>query len=118
MDLRVLRVLEPLIILPLYRLSAVGAYADDGDGALKGFLQVVDVVLEGLGELGGRGHLGEVCLPAGDFLVDGLPAFGVVGHLGSADAVLLVGNASLDGLEGVEHVALHHDEVGDTVNHD
>ena len=108
----------PIRLLALDGLGAVGAYADDGDGALEGFLQVVDVVLEGLGELIGRGHLCEVGLPTGKFLVDCLPTLGVVGHLGGAHAVLLVCHACLDGGEGVEHIALHHDELGDAVYHD
>ena len=31
---------------------------------------------------------------------------------------MLVGNASLDGIESVEHIALHHDQLGDAVHHD
>lgn len=85
-------------------LGAVGTYADDGDGALQLLLEVVDVVLEALGELGGCGELGQVGLPPWYVFVDGLPAFGVVGHGGGAYAVFFVGDAGAYGVEGVEHV--------------
>ena len=98
-------------------LGAIGAYADDGDGALEVLLQIVDVGLEAWGKLGGCGELGQIGRPAWYVFVDGLPTFGVVGHGGGAYAVFFVGYAGADGVEGVEYVGLHHDELGHAVDH-
>ena len=97
---------------------AVGTYRHDADGGAGGLLDVGDVVGKGTGELGFGAHLGEGRVPAGHFFVNGFPACRVVGHIGDGYAVFRVGGAYLDGLETVEHVALHHHEVRHAVDHD
>ena len=63
---------SPLIVISLNRLIAVGTYRYDLDGYLQLLLEEADVVVEFLGELVLRGHLGHVALPSGKFCVDGL----------------------------------------------
>ena len=99
------------------RCVAVGTDGDNLDGCLQGLLEVVDVCLEGGGEIFLLAQVAQRCLPSWEFLIDGLPSFGVVGHFGGRHAVFGVGGADLDGVEAVEHIALHHDEVRDAVYH-
>ena len=60
----------------------------------------------------------EIGLPAWQCLINSFPAFCVVRHLVSNNAILLVLCANLNLLEAVEHVAFHHDELSDAVYHD
>ena len=100
-------------------MSAVGTNADDLDGGLQFLLKEGDVVTEGLGELGLGGELRHVGLPAGEFLIDGLDAlFDVIGEVAGEDTVDLIGGTCLDGVEAIEDVGLHHDELGDAIDHD
>ena len=93
--------------------------ADDTDGGLQLLLKEADVVLEGLGELVLTGETGHVLLPAGQLLIDRFDALlDVIGEVADELTVLLVGHAGLDGVEAVEDVALHHDELRHTVDHD
>ena len=98
-------------------LCSVGTYADDGDRCPCGFFNVGDVVLEFLGELTFTCHLGEIGLPSWQSLIYSLPALSIIRHLISCDAVLGVLGADFNLGEGVEHIAFHHDKLGDAVYH-
>ena len=98
---------------------AVRTDRDDSDGRLKEVLEEFDIVFECLWELVFGSKLGHVGLPTGEFFVDGLNVVDRVGELVGHGAVLqLIAHASLDGVETVENIALHHDELGDSVDHD
>ena len=97
---------------------AVRTYGYNLDGRVRCLFDVGNVVLERFREILLFADVREGSVPSGEFLVDGLPAFSVVGHVGGRFAVLGVGGAYLDGGESVEHVSLHHHEVGHTVDHD
>ena len=95
------------------------ADADRGDRAVGGFLDEVDIGTGGLGEVLKGAGAGDVLLPAGHVLVDGL---GVVevglarGKLGHPLAVDLVGDADRDLLEGAQHVEFGEKEIGEAVH--
>ena len=100
-------------------LCAVGADGDNLDGSLQLFFEERYVSVEFFGEFGFVGHAGHVGLPSGQLHVDRLYTLGdVVGEVVNLFTVHLVGYACLDGLKLVEHVALHHNQLGDTVYHD
>ena len=100
-------------------MSAVWTDADNLNGCLKFFFQEGDVVAELFGELGLGGELRHVGLPAGEGLIDGLDAgLDVIGEVAGELAIHLIGGAGLDGVEAIEDVGLHHDELGDTIDHD
>ena len=100
-------------------MSAVGTDADDSNGCLKFFFQEGDVVAELFGELGLGGELRHIGLPAGEGLIDRFDArLDVVGEVAGELAVHLISCACLDGVEAIEDVGLHHDELGDAIDHD
>ena len=100
-------------------LCTVRTNADNFDGCFELLFQEGDVVLELLGELVLGGELRHVGLPAGEGLVDGLDAMlDVIGEVASLYTINLIGGAGLDGVEAIEDIALHHDELGDTIDHD
>ena len=100
-------------------LCTVRTNADDFDGGFEFLFQEGDVVHELLGELVLGGELGHVGLPAGEGLVDGLDTtLDVIGEVAGLYTIDLIGRAGLDGVEAIEDIALHHDELGDTVDHD
>ncbi len=106
------------IIITLDGLITVRTHRNDLDGTLQFFLKEGNIVVELLGEFLLRSHLGHIALPAGKLCVDGLYlALNGIGELLGLYAIDALSHASLDGLEGVELVALHHDEVRDTINH-
>ena len=108
---------HPSLFRPDDGLLAVGSYGENRNGGLELVFEELDVVAERLRELVFGGHLAEVFLPAREVAVDGRPTLGVVGHVGSLLSVLLVSHAGTYGLEAVEDVGLHHDELGDAVDH-
>ena len=100
-------------------MSAVWTDTDNLDRGLKFLLKESDVVTEGLRELGLGGELRHVGLPAGEFLINRFDAlFDVIGEVAGELAVHLIGGAGLDGVEAVEDIGLHHDELGDAIDHD
>ena len=100
-------------------LSTVWTDADNLDRGLKFLLKEGNVIAELLRELGLSGELRHVGLPAGEFLIDRFDAlFDVIGEVAGENTVNLIGGARLDGVEAVEDVGLHHDELGDTIDHD
>ena len=100
-------------------LCTVRTNADDFDGGFEFCFQELDIVAESLWELVLAGELRHVGLPAGEGLVDGLDAMlDVIGEVAGLDTVNLIGGAGLDGVEAIEDIALHHDELGDTIDHD
>ena len=110
---------SPLIVISLNCLIAVGTYRYNLDGAFQLLFEERDVVVELLGEFLLRGHFGHVALPTGKFSIDGLDfALDRVGELLGLYAIDAVGYTGLDSLKGIEHVALHHDEVCHTIDHD
>ena len=75
------------------------------------------IVLEGLWKFSLGSHACQVGLPSRQLLIDSLPPLGIVGHISGSDTILLISHACLDGGERIEHVALHHDELRDSVHH-
>ena len=58
-------------------------------------------------------------MPAREFHILRLHiAFEAEGELRGQFAVDLICRAGFDGLEGVKHIRLHHDELGNTIEHD
>ena len=108
-------------VLSFDGLFTVWAYADNRDRGLELLLQESDVVGESLGELSLAAHLCEVSLPTWHLSIDWLnqTVADVVWEV-ACDATVLqfVGGAGLDGVEAIEHVALHHDELGHAADHD
>ena len=98
-------------------LCSVWTYANDGDRCACSFLDVGNVVLELFGELAFAVHLRKVGLPAGQRLIDCLPTICAEGHLVCHDTILGVLGADLNLGKGIEHVALHHDELRHAVYH-
>ena len=84
--------------------------------------QILDkrhVVLSLLRQLIKAAAAGDVALPAGELLVDGLgmlKAHLMLGHAGVALAIDVVGHAHLDGVEGRKHVELSQGDIGETVD--
>ena len=97
--------------------STVGTYADNLDRCCKFLFKISNVVLKCFGEVLFLAEVREGSLPTGNFFVNSLPTFSVVGHGSGAFAVLFVGYAYLNCVETVEHVTLHHYEVGNAVDH-
>ena len=78
-----------------------------------------DIVFERLREVGFGAAAGEVLVPARELHILRLHiAFEAEGKLRGQFAVDLICRAGFDGLEGVEHIGLHHDELGNTIEHD
>lgn len=76
-------------------------------------LEECDIIAEFLRELILAGKFRHIGLPAWQFLIDWLDALlDVVWEIVDFNAVLLVSHTGLDGIEAVEHIALHHDEPG------
>ena len=99
---------------------AVGAHRHDADTHAGEFLEMLDVVARGLGQLLVGLALGDVdALPAGQLLVH---RFGVEQHAllhGEVIvdlAVALVGGADLDRVELGQHVELGQRHIGETVD--
>ena len=99
-------------------MSTVRTDADNLNWGFEFAFEECDIILESLGELVLAGELRHIGLPSGQLLVDGLDALlDVVGEVARQNAIHLVSRTSLDGGEVVEHVALHHDELGDAIHH-
>ena len=99
-------------------LSTVRTDADNLNRCLKFLLEEGNIVVELFGELVLARELSHISLPAGQFLVNGFNTLlDVVGEVACLDTIDLVSRASLDGGEIVEHVALHHDELRNPVDH-
>ena len=98
-------------------LVTVGADREVLHGHAKFLLKELDILLECLGQLLLATQFGEVCLLTLELCIYRLNTFNVVWHIRECLAILLVCNASLDCGECVKNVALHKDEVGDTVDH-
>ena len=99
-------------------LVAVRTDRDNLDWCLKLSLKELDVVVKLLWELLLACKLGHVGLPSRQLCVNRLNALvDVVWEIVDLLAVLLVSHASLDGVEAVEHVALHHDKLCYAVQH-
>ena len=63
-------------------------------------------------------HLCHICLPARQFCIYRLHTFSdIIWEIINFLAIYLISNTSLDGIECIEHVALHHDQFGNTVYH-
>ena len=101
-------------------LASVRTDGNYGYRSLELFFKEVDVVLEILGELGFTLHLGHIGLPAGESYVDWLDFIFLdrEGELLYPLAIDFIGHASLDFVKVVEHIALHHDKLSHTVDHD
>ena len=92
---------------------------DDADRSLKEVLKEFDIVFEGIGKLFFRSELRHVCLPSGEFLIDGFDIIDRVGEFTGYRAILeLITYASLYCIETVQDIALHHDEFCNAVDHD
>lgn len=100
-------------------LVAIGTDRDDADGHAGELLEMFHVIASLLGQLGVRAATGDIALPAGHLLVDGL---GVMeGRLLTRDvfvddAIGFVGRANLDLVDGAEHVELGERDVGEAVD--
>lgn len=100
-------------------LLAVRTDRNDCDRCGKLLLKESDIVPEVFGELFLALHLGHVGLPAGHSDIDRLDVLlNREGELGGLDSLYLISHTSLDFVKVIEDVALHHDELSDTVEHD
>ena len=100
-------------------LVAVGADRDDADGDACELLKALDVIAGLLGKLLVGAAAGNVTLPTGHLLIDGLGMMEcrlVCGHVIVDDAVRLVGRADLDLVDGAKHVELGERDVGEAVD--
>lgn len=100
-------------------LIAVGTDRDDADGNTRELLEALDVIAGLLRKLLVGAAGGDIALPAGHLLVDGLGM--MEGRLLARDvfvdnAVSLVGRADLNLVDGTEHVELGERDVGETVD--
>ena len=78
-----------------------------------------DVIAKFLRELILAGKLGHVGLPTWQLFINRVNTlFDVVGEVVDLRAVLLVSHTGFDGVESIEHIALHHNELGHTIYHD
>ena len=100
-------------------LCTVRTNADDLNRCFEFCFQELDIVAESLWELVLAGEVRHIGLPTGEGLVDGLDAtLDVIGEVAGEFTVYFIGGAGLDGIEAIEDIALHHDELGDTIDHD
>ena len=100
-------------------MCTVRTNADNLDGGFEFLFQEDDIILELLGELVLGGELRHVGLPTRKGLVDRFDTtLDVIGEVAGLYTVYLIGGAGLDGVEAIEDIALHHDELGDTIDHD
>ena len=99
-------------------LLAVRAYGNDDDRHFEFFLEIFDIGLEFSRELAFALDFGHIGFPAFDFGVNRLDAFIYAEReIAGGNSVYDIAVAGFDGVEAVEDVALHHDELGDTVEH-
>ena len=100
-------------------LCTVRTNADNLNRGFEFLFQEGDIILELLGELVLAGELRHIGLPTGEGLVDGLDTtLDVIREVAGFYTIDLIGGAGLDGVEAIEDIALHHDELGDTIDHD
>ena len=122
LDLKVKATRGRVLITHLFTNNCLCTVRTNADNLNRGFeflFQEGDIILELLGELVLAGELRHVGLPAGEGLVDGLDAtLDVIGEIAGLYTIYLIGSAGLDGVEAIEDIALHHDELGDTIDHD
>ena len=100
-------------------LFAVRANRDYSDRRFEFLLEEFDIVDKFLRELGFALHLCHIGLPAGKRHIDRLDFFVVdcIGEIACDCSVDVVGGAGFDFVEPVEDIALHHDELCHTVDH-
>lgn len=109
---------KDLFVLALDGGLAVWPERDYTDRNSEVAFHELDIVLEFLRKLTFLADFRKVFLPAGELGVNRLYlGCDVERNLICLNAVHLVGCADLDGLEIVQAVGFHHDEVGDSVNH-
>ena len=107
-----------VLILALDGGLAVRAEGDYTDRNSEVVLHELDIVLEFLRKLTFLADSCKIFLPAREFGVNRIDlGRDVERNLVSLNAVHLVGCADLDGLEIIQTVRLHHDEVGHAVDH-
>lgn len=100
-------------------LLTVRTDGDDADARLQLVLKELDVILEGLWELIRRCELRHIRLPSRQFLVDGLHIVNLIREIPRDGTIgQLICHTSFDGVKTIKHIALHHDQLCNAVNHD
>ena len=106
------------VLLPEDGLLSVGPEGDDGDGYSCFLFNISDVFLEFCGEVSLVPNLREAAFPAFELPVDRDDfRVGVEGYAVLALAVDDISLSHLDGVKGVHHIGLHHDQGCDSVEH-
>ena len=91
---------------------------DDRDGYSDLPFDEGDVVLQSLREVLGISELGGIALPALEFTIYRMDVLRqLVGEVTCLLVSDLIVGTDTDGLKGVEHVALHHDQTSDPAEH-